>query len=125
MTVSGVDTLKTKRTLSVDGKAYAYYSLDAVTSRESRLPFSLKVLLENLLRFEDKAHGDGRGYRGLAGLDRDQIVDARDRLSPRARADAGFHRRARNRRSGRDARCRWWRWAATRKKSTRYRPSTW
>ncbi|MEM9750112.1 MAG: aconitase family protein, partial [Pseudomonadota bacterium] len=52
----GRDTLKTKRTLSVGDKTYAYYSLEAAAEQIgdiSKLPFSLKVLLENLLRFED------------------------------------------------------------------------
>jgi aconitate hydratase len=53
----GLDSLKTRRTLTVDGKAYAYYSLPALTeagyANVSRLPFSLKVLMENLLRYED------------------------------------------------------------------------
>ncbi len=50
------DTLKTRRTLEVDGKEYAYYSLAAASETLgdiSRLPYSLKVLLENLLRHED------------------------------------------------------------------------
>ncbi|MEL6370384.1 MAG: aconitate hydratase AcnA [Pseudomonadota bacterium] len=52
----GQDTLKTRKTLNVDGKAYEIYSLKAAESETgdlSRLPYSLKVLLENLLRFED------------------------------------------------------------------------
>ncbi|MGF1605239.1 MAG: aconitate hydratase AcnA [Rhodothalassiaceae bacterium] len=52
----GQDSLNTKRTLSVNGKDYAYYSLPAAQEAigdVSRLPFSLKVLLENLLRHED------------------------------------------------------------------------
>ena len=53
MTVTGIDTMKSKRSLTVDGTPYAYYCLDAVTGGVSLLPFSLKVLLENLLRFED------------------------------------------------------------------------
>ncbi|MCA3246295.1 MAG: aconitate hydratase AcnA [Azospirillum sp.] len=57
MPAFGQDTLKTRRTLTVDGKTYTYYSLEAaaaagVTGIE-RLPMSLKVLLENLLRWED------------------------------------------------------------------------
>jgi len=55
--VSGQDTLKTRRTLVVGGKSYDYYSLpaaaDAGLGGIDRLPFSLKVLLENLLRYED------------------------------------------------------------------------
>ncbi|MEE2980037.1 MAG: aconitate hydratase AcnA [Pseudomonadota bacterium] len=52
----GQDTLNTRRSLDVGGKAYAYYSLEAASEslgEISRLPYSLKVLLENLLRYED------------------------------------------------------------------------
>ncbi len=49
------DTFNTKRQLSLDGKNYTYYALRALPHQEavSRLPFSLKILLENLLRHED------------------------------------------------------------------------
>jgi aconitate hydratase len=54
---TGLDTLRAKRTLTVDGKNYFYYSLPALSeagyAKVARLPFSLKVLLENLLRYED------------------------------------------------------------------------
>lgn len=56
MTTTGQDTLGTRSTLDVGGKSYAYYSLDKAAAKfgdVSRLPFSMKVLLENLLRFED------------------------------------------------------------------------
>ena len=57
MTVSGNDTLKVRRTLSVGGKSYDYFSLKAAEAAGignlSKLPFSMKVLLENLLRYED------------------------------------------------------------------------
>jgi aconitate hydratase len=56
MTSIGHDTLKTRKTLTVGGKKYDYFSLPeaAKTLGEfSRLPVSLKVLLENVLRFED------------------------------------------------------------------------
>jgi aconitate hydratase len=53
----GQDTLKARRSLEAGGKSYDYYSLSAVSDAGygdiSRLPFSLKVLLENLLRYED------------------------------------------------------------------------
>ena len=56
-TFTGHDTLKTRRTLDVGGKSYDYFSLKAAEQAGlgdiSTLPFSLKVLLENLLRFED------------------------------------------------------------------------
>ena len=56
MTAIGHDSLNTRRTLTVEGKDYAYYSLAAaadVLGDASRLPYSMKVLFENLLRFED------------------------------------------------------------------------
>jgi len=56
LTFTGHDTLKTRRTLKVDGREYDYFSLKEAERQLgdiSRLPFSLKVLLENLLRFED------------------------------------------------------------------------
>ncbi|RME66530.1 MAG: aconitate hydratase AcnA [Alphaproteobacteria bacterium] len=56
MTAIGQDSLKTRRTLNVGNRTYAYYSLRAAAEKlgdVARLPFSLKVLLENMLRFED------------------------------------------------------------------------
>ena len=56
MTVTGRDSLNTRRTLDVDGTVYDYFSLPAAADQLgdiSRLPYSLKVLLENLLRNED------------------------------------------------------------------------
>src|SRR5947209_7681895 len=55
--MASVDSLKTRRELVVGDKTYAYYSLraaeEAGLSGVSRLPMSMKVLLENLLRNED------------------------------------------------------------------------
>ncbi len=56
MTQVGQDSLGTRSTLTVGGKNVAYYSLKKAAEKfgdVSRLPFSMKVLLENLLRFED------------------------------------------------------------------------
>jgi aconitate hydratase len=56
MIPTGQDSLHTRSTLEVGGKSYAYYSLGKAAETlgdVSRLPFSMKVLLENLLRFED------------------------------------------------------------------------
>ncbi|WP_067732604.1 aconitate hydratase AcnA [Novosphingobium naphthalenivorans] len=56
MTQVGQDTLGTRSTMTVGGKTVAYYSLKKASEKIgdiSRLPFSMKVLLENLLRFED------------------------------------------------------------------------
>jgi aconitate hydratase len=46
------DSFKSRSTLKVDGQEYVYYRLDKVKNA-ARLPFSLKILLENLLRHED------------------------------------------------------------------------
>ena len=56
MRITGHDSLGVRRTLEVRGVAYDYFSLPAAAERLGpieRLPFSMKVLLENLLRFED------------------------------------------------------------------------
>ena len=57
MTTTGHDTLKTRRSLDVNGTSYDYFSIAAAAEALgvdfSRLPFTLKVLLENLLRHED------------------------------------------------------------------------
>jgi aconitate hydratase len=52
----GQDSLGTRRSLTVQGKEFQYFSIpaaEAVLGDVSRLPVSLKVLLENVLRFED------------------------------------------------------------------------
>ena len=52
----GRDSLNTQRTLAVAGKTYTYFSIPEAAKAigdVSRLPVSLKVLLENVLRFED------------------------------------------------------------------------
>ena len=52
-----LDSFKSKRTLTVGSKTYTYFSLSAAAENGlgdvSRLPASLKVLLENMLRHED------------------------------------------------------------------------
>ena len=58
MTQIGQDTLKTRRNLKVGSKTFEYFSLKALEKQKGfkglgRLPFSLKVLLENLMRHED------------------------------------------------------------------------
>ena len=56
MTQVGKDTLGTRSTMTAGGKTVAYYSFKKAAEKVgdvSRLPFSMKVLLENMLRFED------------------------------------------------------------------------
>ncbi len=67
---SSVDSLKTLSTLTAAGKTWHYYSLpraSAALGDLSRLPFSLKVLLENLLRNEDGSTVDRHHIEALAG----------------------------------------------------------
>ena len=55
--MTSLDSFKCCKTLKVGSKTYAYYSLPLAEKNGlkgiSRLPFSMKVLLENLLRHED------------------------------------------------------------------------
>ena len=57
MTSLGLDSMNTRRTLAVGDRTYDYFSLPAAAEAGlgniDRLPYSLKVLLENLLRHED------------------------------------------------------------------------
>ncbi len=65
MTATGKDTLNARSNLAVNGKNYAYYSLSKAAEQLgdiSRLPNSMKVLLENLLRFEDEGFTVGREH---------------------------------------------------------------
>ncbi|MEN8934011.1 MAG: hypothetical protein ABF245_03665, partial [Planktotalea arctica] len=53
----GQDSSKTRKTLTVGSQSIAYYSITAATKAGlgdfSNLPAALKVVLENMLRFED------------------------------------------------------------------------
>ncbi|NHQ73405.1 aconitate hydratase AcnA [Roseovarius gahaiensis] len=53
----GHDTAKTRKELSINGKTFAYYSIKAAEQSGlgdfSKLPAALRVVLENMLRFED------------------------------------------------------------------------
>src|SRR3712207_2232052 len=55
--MSSLDSFKCRKTLKVDRKTYVYYSPPAAEANGlrgiSKLPYSMKVLLENLLRHED------------------------------------------------------------------------
>src|SRR5438874_4775267 len=55
--MTSLNTFKSQKTLKVGRKTYVYYSLPAAEKNGlkgiSKLPFSMKVLLENLLRNED------------------------------------------------------------------------
>ena len=93
-------------TLTVGGSQYKYYALEALQKRGvniSRIPYSIKILLENLLRSEDGATVKASDIEYVAAVE-DRRSGARDQLPSGARAAAGFHRRALRGGSGRDAR---------------------
>ena len=59
------DIFDVKDTISVDGKEHAYYSLPKLTETYeniSKLPFCMKVVLENLLRNEDDGQSVGKNH---------------------------------------------------------------
>lgn len=68
------DSFGAKGTLDVDGTSYEIFRLNAVTGEGldvESLPYSLKVLLENLLRTEDGANITADDIRAIAGWDAD------------------------------------------------------
>jgi aconitate hydratase len=70
MTAIGQDSLKVRRTLTVDGRSYDYFSIPEAAKSigdVSRLPVCLKVLLENVLRFEDGKSYTVDDARAVAG----------------------------------------------------------
>jgi len=68
--MASIDTLQTRRTLKVGGKTYVYYSLPAAEEAGladiSRLPVTLKVLLENLLRNEDGGETNAEDFKAMS-----------------------------------------------------------
>jgi aconitate hydratase len=72
--MGSVDSFGAKGSLEVAGKSYEIYRLAAVTGDGldvESLPYSLKILLENLLRTEDGANITADDIRALAGWDAD------------------------------------------------------
>jgi len=70
MTQIGHDSLKTRRTLTAGGKSYEYFSIPEAAKSigdVSRLPVSLKVLLENILRFENGTSYKVDDAKAIAG----------------------------------------------------------
>ena len=63
-----VNSFDAKATLQAGDESYQIFRLDSVAGSES-LPYSLKILLENLLRTEDAANITADDIRGLAAWD--------------------------------------------------------
>jgi aconitate hydratase len=77
--MASLNSFQSRDTLTVDGRAYRYYRLAALETlkgnRAARLPFSLRILLENLLRNEDGAFVKKVDVEALARWDVRQPVD--------------------------------------------------
>ena len=66
--MASLDTFGAKSQLRVDDASYEIFTIDKVEGHE-RLPYSLKILLENLLRTEDGANITAEHIRALGGWD--------------------------------------------------------
>jgi aconitase A len=93
-----MNSFGSKSTLTVGGSQFDYYSLEraekAGAGAIAGMPFSLKVMLENLLRFED---GSTVLKDDVLALVRSAGAPPQDKeiaFPSSARADAGFHRRS-------------------------------
>ncbi|MBB3765039.1 aconitate hydratase AcnA [Sphingomicrobium lutaoense] len=85
MIATGQDSLGTRSTLSVDGKTIHYYSLQRAGEKlgdVSRLPFSMKVLLENLLRFEDGNTVTVEDIQAIADWQKDRKINREIQYRP-------------------------------------------
>ncbi len=85
MIPTGQDSLNTRSTLTVGSKTYAYYSLDkaaAALGDIARLPFSMKVLLENLLRFEDGKTVTNTDLQSMADWLKDRRINREIQYRP-------------------------------------------
>ena len=71
MAHASLDSFRCRKTLTVEGKDYTYFDLKVAEENgltgASKLPFSLKVLLENLLRFEDDRTVKADDIRAMVG----------------------------------------------------------
>jgi len=76
-----VNSFGAKSTLTVDGTAYEIFRLDAVDG-QAKLPYSLKVLLENLLRNEDGANITKADIAALASWDPASEPDKEIQFTP-------------------------------------------
>ena len=76
-----IDSFGSKTTLSVEGRDYTIFRLDAVEGSE-RLPYSLKILLENLLRTEDGVNITADQIRALGNWDANAEPDTEIQFTP-------------------------------------------
>src|SRR3954465_269594 len=86
MTDRSLDSFGTRSELDVNGKKYSYFSLpkfSAASGKDAaRLPFSLRILLENLLRCEDGKAVVKKDIEALAGWDPKAVPDTEIAFHP-------------------------------------------
>ncbi|MBB4812939.1 MULTISPECIES: aconitate hydratase AcnA [Pseudomonas] len=83
--MSSLDSLRTLKTLEIDSKTYHYFSLpEAAKSLGDldKLPMSLKVLLENLLRWEDNKTVTGADLKAIAAWLKERQSDREIQYRP-------------------------------------------
>ncbi|WLH86402.1 aconitate hydratase AcnA [Pseudomonas sp. FP2338] len=83
--MSSLDSLRTLKTLQIDDKTYHYFSLpEAAKSLGGldKLPMSLKVLLENLLRWEDDKTVTGTDLKAIAAWLKERQSDREIQYRP-------------------------------------------
>lgn len=83
--MSSLDSLRTLKTLQIDDKTYHYFSLpEAAKSLGDldKLPMSLKVLLENLLRWEDNKTVTGADLKAIAAWLKERQSDREIQYRP-------------------------------------------
>jgi aconitate hydratase len=76
-----IDSFGTRRNLEVSGKSYEIFDISKLSNAET-LPFSLKILLENLLRTEDGANVTGAQIKSLADWNPDSQPDTEIQFTP-------------------------------------------
>ncbi len=84
-------------TLKVGGKDYDFYRIADLPGID-HLPYSLKVLVENLVRNIDGANITDDHVKALLDWDPGRTAEPRDPVHPVPRGHAGLHRRAVHRR---------------------------
>ncbi|WP_339437148.1 aconitate hydratase AcnA [Pseudomonas sp. EL_65y_Pfl1_R32] len=83
--MSSLDSLSTLKTLEIDSKTYHYFSLPEAAKRLGdldKLPMSLKVLLENLLRWEDGKTVTGTDLKAIAAWLKERQSDREIQYRP-------------------------------------------
>jgi aconitate hydratase len=83
--MSGNDSLKTLSTLEVNGKTFHYYSLPKAAEALgdiSKLPASMKVLLENLLRNEDGSTVNEDDLKAMVDWQKEKKIDREIQYRP-------------------------------------------